>query len=77
VFEPDLGVGVLLGRSAGAGIGGDDGTEMGRQPQGCLLVAGGAVPGEVVSGDQGGEVSEEGVQVRGQCVPKRSAWSEK
>jgi hypothetical protein len=34
----------------GAGVGGDDGMEVGRQPEGCLPVAGGAFPGKVVGG---------------------------
>ena len=60
----DLGVGMSLGDLAGAGIGGDDGTEVRRQPKGCLSVPSGAVSGEVVCGDKRGEVGEEGIRVR-------------
>ena len=60
----DLGVGMSLGDLLGAGVGGDDCTEVRRQPEGCLPVPGGAVPGEVVCGDKRGEVGEEGIRVR-------------
>jgi hypothetical protein len=46
----DLGVGMSLGDLLRAGVGGNDGTKVGSQPEGCLPVAGGAVPGEVVGG---------------------------
>ena len=71
-------MGMSLGDLAGAGVGGDDGTEVRRQPEGCLPVAGGAVPGEVVGGDERGEVGKEGVGVRGAvCLVVWCAWSEK
>ena len=54
-----------LGDLAGAGVGGDDCTEVRRQPEGCLPVPSGAVPGEVVCGDKRGEVRKEGVRVGG------------
>ena len=49
----------------GAGVGGDDCTEVRRQPEGCLPVPSGAVPGEVVGGDERVEVGKEGIGVRG------------
>jgi hypothetical protein len=52
-----------------AGVGGDDGVELGGKPEGCLPVAGGAVPGEVVGGHERGEVLEEGVRVGGAVRP--------
>jgi len=56
-------MGTSLDDAPGAGVGGDDGTEMGRQPEGCLPILGGAVPAEVMGEDQAGEVGEEGVRV--------------
>ena len=61
----DLGVGFCMGDLLGAGVGGDDGTEVWRQPEGCLPAPSGAVPGEVVCGDKRGEVGKEGIGVRG------------
>ena len=59
----DLVVGTGLGDLPLAGVGGDDGSEVGREGEGGLAVARGAVPGEVVRGAEGGQVLEEGRRV--------------